>query len=86
MKAKISITWDLGQTWTLDDIDTSYGDEPLFKAIEALHAHGVAGNNVDHMVSEIRKMHGTGPELNLTTANPWSVHYDGVELVIAARD
>lgn len=83
--ATLVLTFPDGSTYEPREMATSYGDEPLTKALSLLHERrrsDVAG----YLQKQIRAKYETDGELNLTPETEWNVeHPDGYSLIIRAR-
>lgn len=83
--ATLLLTFPDGTTYEPNEMATSYGDEPLTKALQQLNERGM--NEVaSHLQEQLRTRYGTGSQLNLTPETEWHAdHPDGYSLVIRAR-
>lgn len=85
MYATLSLTFPDGTTYEPSEMETSYGDEPLTKALQQLHGRGM-GEVAVYLRKQLQAKYGTGAELNLTSETEWHAeHPGGARLVIRAR-
>lgn len=84
MNSKIVITLPNGKTWTKGNIETSYGDEPLYEAQKALQEDDISESVISDLVDQIREKHVQNGELNLTPGTTWKAASEGVTLEITA--
>ena len=84
MQSEILITWSDGRKWTKGDIETSYGDEPLYEAQKALRDYDISESVINDLVDQIREKHVRNGELNLTPGTTWNAAAEGVTLEITA--
>lgn len=84
MQSEILITWSDGRKWTKGDIETSYGDEPLYEAQKALRDYAISESVINDLVDQIREKHVRNGELNLTPGTTWNAAAEGVTLEITA--
>jgi hypothetical protein len=86
MRAAVSITYPDGTIWALDDIETSYGDEPLYLALRQLaddkDPQGELGGRLQ---KKIRAAHATAEgDLSLRPGDQWHAEDSGYVLTISA--
>jgi len=85
MYATLSLTFPDGTTYKTSEMETSYGDEPLTKALQHLNGRGL-GEVAVYLQKQLQSKYGTGAELNLTPEVEWHAeHPEGFRLVIRAR-
>lgn len=84
MNSRVVIRLPNGKTWVDEDIETSYGDEPLAEAQKALGEDDISESVISDLVDQIREKHVQNGELNLTPGTTWKAASEGVTLEITA--